>query len=451
VAFRLVRFLILIALGVCLAHADDDDTRTNVYVKTKRQSLTARSLPHVIDLAEQHSPVIQTAKGTLEGFHLAYEIAARRWLPSLDLTSGVGAQGQQPHDSTITTPWLSNTDLVLSETFYDNGVSLTNYEIARTRFDRARIEFEIARDQQLLNAANAYYDWSAALQQREIVEINREMLKRHHDALDIAVRRGTKTRKDVLRIEQEMKRIELNVLDSDNLVDLSFQKLAAVIGMSREELTEEDLEREEAKPFLHYEADLPDLKPKDHRQAKIYDLQGKEAALNTRLTQRTDWPQLQLSGAAGYHNGTYIDNPGGIDLNRLYTWNTMVTLTYNLWDWGIRDRQLQQARITESNTNKTNEQAMFDLGTTLRDLGNQLRSLRANVKLTRELMAGEQQSYSILEADYRDGKSSYLDLITNLNSLIDARSKFIASYFGFRKEQALYSFHKGDLYTSLRE
>jgi outer membrane protein len=234
---------------------------------------------------------------------------------------------------------------------------------------------------------------------------------------------------------------------------LSFQKLAAVIGMSREQLTEEDLESETAKPFLRYEPDLPDIKPQNHRQAKIYDLQGREAALSTRLVQRNDWPQLQLSGAAGYHNNDYIDNPAstGIDMNRLYNWNAMVTLSYNLWDWGIRDRELQQARISESNTNRTNAQAMFDLGTTLRDLGNQLRSLRANVKLTRELMAGEQQSYSILETEYRDGKSSYLDLITNLNSLIDSRSKYIVSYFGFRKAQALYSFHKGDLYKTLRE
>jgi outer membrane protein TolC len=80
-----------------------------------------------------------------------------------------------------------------------------------------------------------------------------------------------------------------------------------------------------------------------------------------------------------------------------------------------------------------------------------LRQFRETVKTTRELLVLEQQSYSILEAEYRNGRAAYLDLITNLNSLIDARSKFMTSYFGFKKQQMLYAFHKGDLYAELKQ
>ena len=70
--------------------------------------------------------------------------------------------------------------------------------------------------------------------------------------------------------------------------------------------------------------------------------------------------------------------------------------------------------------------------------------------MTRELLVMEQQSYAILEADYRNGRAQYLDVILNLNSWIDARSKFNASYYGLKKQQLLYSFHQGDLYEYLK-
>jgi outer membrane protein TolC len=451
-----VRILLLVAVLVGLAvHAEEDsDSRTPIEVKTKRTSISARKLPHVIELTEIHSPNIEKAKGILEIARLNYEVAGRQWYPSLDFTSTAGLLGNNPVNTSLPpTPWSSSMDLKLTETFYDNGVSITNYELNKDRFERAKIEFEVARDTQLLAAANAFYDWSAALQQREILELNRQMLQREREALDIQFQRGTKTKRDVLRLESELRRNELDIIGGDNDIDLGAQKLAAAIGITREDFDREDIEGDVAKTFRHSEDDHTEIKARDHRQAKIFAYLEQEAKLATRLAQRTNWPQLTLNGGAGYHNQDYLYNSAspGWNAAQVYSWNAMVTLTYNIWDWGIRDRQVQIARIGEENTSRQDQQALFDLGNDLRNLTLQLRSLKETVKATWELLAVEQRAYNILESEYRNGHSTYLDMITNLKSLIDARTRFNASYFGYRKEQVLYSFHKGDLYQHLHQ
>lgn len=452
--FLLLALSMTLATGLAARADEDSDSRTPVVVKTKRSSIIPRSLPRLTELAEQNSPAIKAAKADLDTAKLNYEISARQWYPTLDLKTDVGLRGSNPTDPAWPqTPWQSNFDLTANETLYDNGTALTKWEIARNAYDRALVEYELARDQQLLKVANAWYDWSAALENREILENNRDMLRRQHNVLEVQYKQGIKTKRDVLRIETEMRRLELDVLNSDNDIDLDFQKMSAFVGVSREELQKEDIEGDEAKPFMKMDDRMDDLKPEDHRKARIFKFLEKESSLATRMVERNYWPQVSVTGTAGYHNQDYIYNSAstGWDMNRKPFWSGIVTLTYNLWDWGVRSRQLEVARVAESKVISTDKQALLDLSSDLRNVMLQLHSFRENVKMTRELLVLEQQSYAILEAEYRNGRAQYLDLITNLKSFIDARSKFIASYYGLKKQQILYYFHQGVLYENLRK
>lgn len=446
--------LVLIALLLASLAArgeDDSDSRQPVVVKPKHDSIIARSLPHLIELAEEHSPNIQKAKGTFMIASLEYQNSRKAWLPSLDFQTTHGLEGTDPNSRT--TPWASGLDLVLSESFYDNGASLTQYEKAKHKLERGKIEFEIARDAQLRDMVNAYYDWSASLEQREILENKRDLLRRQHGVLESQYKQGMKTKRDVLRIETEVRRLELAVIDSDNEVSLGFQKLASMVGLSREDLEKESIEGEVAKPYLKAEERNDELKAQSNRQAKVFQFKEKESALDTELVRRDYWPQLLLTGDVGYHNQDYLANSAATtwDANHSWDWSALVTLKYNLWDFGVRDRKVEIARINERLTVDQNQQALLDLGNELRAVTLQLRSFRENVKMTRELLVLEQQSYALQETEYRNGRATYLDLILNLNSLIDARSKFISSYFGLKKQQILYSFYHGDIYENIKQ
>jgi outer membrane protein TolC len=72
-------------------------------------------------------------------------------------------------------------------------------------------------------------------------------------------------------------------------------------------------------------------------------------------------------------------------------------------------------------------------------------------KLNRELLGLEETSYKYVEADYRDGKIAYLDLVTSLNDLLDARIRSCSSIYSLAQDLAQYRYYEGNLYDTLAE
>lgn len=434
------------------AHAQDEsDGRANVSVRTKRPSIGARSLPRLAELTIERSPVIQKAQNALDVAKLEVANARTTFLPSLDVraTHGLADASPTQKDASLRSPFKSELDLRLTENLYDNGANFTKLRIAEAKFDRAKLDYEYQRDLQLSAMAQAYYDWSAIVRQREIDENNLDLLRRQYKVLEAQYKQGLKTKRDVLRIETEMRRVDMDVVHRDNDVDQAFQKLASATGLGREDLEKEDIEREEPRPFGVREVSAPQLKPADHRRARILDFDHRVSDLNTRLAELEYRPRVELTGDLGWGATDYWGTGQSIDKRDILDWSALVTVKYNLFDFGTRRRNVELAKVKSRSVADDNRQILLDLSNDLRDIWNRLREGQENMRMSRELLTIEQQSYSILEAEYRNGRASYLDLITNLRSLIDARSRFATSYFNLRKQQTLYSFHKGDLRDAL--
>lgn len=413
----------------------------------------SKHLPVLVDLAEKNSPVIQKAKNNLEIAEMELKNVKYAMFPQLNLESKTGLINNSPYDRG--TPWASELSLTLRQVFWDddNNSNYTRYKKKWNEWSRVKLESEYQRDEQLLKVVNAYFDWSSSLELREIDENKRDLLRRQFNVLEAQYKQGLKTKRDVLRIETEIKRLEIDILRRDNEVDLNFQKLASLIGISKKDLDAQDIEGEEAKPFGILKGDATEIPISEHRQARIFKLREEEARYETQLWERKFWPRLSLENELKYLSKDFIDNGTNSNIwdNDSLTLQSMLVLRWAVWDFGTKKREWEIARVRERIVRNEDEQNLLDLSVVLRDVFLKLRENRENVRTTRELLVLEQQAYSILEAEYRNGRAAYLDLITNLNSLIDARSKFMTSYFGFKKQQMLYSFHKGELYGDLRQ
>lgn len=451
--FRIVTALLIFSfLGPApkAVSAEEEDSPRPVEVTPKRPSIHSRSLPRLIDLAEENSPNIKKLRNQLELAEKEKDNAFWRFFPTLDVLGKHGLLNGEP--STRSRSDYSEMSLIFKEHIYDpdNNATLPRYRLNKAKYERALLEYQYLRDEQLLRVAQAYLDWSASVQQREIDENKRDLLRRQYNVLESQYKQGLKTKRDVLRIETEIKRLEMDIIRRDNEVDLNFQKLSSHVGLSQKDLESYKIEGEEAKPYGMVGGDPEELKPASHMRARIFDRREEEMAQEANMVKLNYWPRLSLEGEVKYFNQDFMHPEVAWEQNEAWTWSAFLVLRYNLWDFGIRRRDVQIAEIKARTVGDENRQSLLDLATELREVFLRLREFREIVKTTRELLVLEQQSYSILEAEYRNGRASYLDLITNLNSLIDARSKFMSSYFGLKKQQVLYAFHKGDLYHDLK-
>lgn len=437
----------VLSLSIAVHAADDkDDEPVAVSKKTLKSGFTP-TLPRLLELAEEHSPQILSAKKDLEIAELNLKSSRAAFLPTLDFTSHHGLLRNDPLSTK--NPWNSDLNLQLNENFYDNGVALNNYDLNQKTVKRLRLQYELTRDQQLSGVAQAFFDWSNSTDQREIDENKKDLLDRQYNLLEIQYRQGIKSRRDVLRIETEVTKQKIAILSRDNEVALNLQKLATQVGVTVEDFDDESLTAEEAKP-LALNKQFKALRFEEHKQAKVYALLSEEKRINARLVERNYWPQLSLVGNGTYDNPQYVNSGRDFDDTRSLTWSVLLQVNYNLWDWGTRRREMQVARIQVTQVEDGNRARLLSLGDQLKDVNLKLVEYRENFKSSRELLTLEQQAYNILEEEYRNGRTSYLDLITGLGSLIDARSRYILTYFNLRKEQALYAFHSGEFYEKFR-
>src|SRR5262249_2313371 len=64
---------------------------------------------------------------------------------------------------------------------------------------------------------------------------------------------------------------------------------------------------------------------------------------NVSLAKRKYYPQVSLNSGASYINQNYLNSNTVFSAGHQLSWNTLLTVQYNLWDWGSRKRDVEIA------------------------------------------------------------------------------------------------------------
>ncbi len=80
-----------------------------------------------------------------------------------------------------------------------------------------------------------------------------------------------------------------------------------------------------------------------------------------------------------------------------------------------------------------------------------LARIRKNYRTTEKLLGLEEESNRLVETQYREGKVTYLDLITSLNNLLSAKVQFYTAYFETMQNLTKHRYYEGSIYESLVE
>ena len=126
-----------------------------------------------------------------------------------------------------------------------------------------------------------------------------------------------------------------------------------------------------------------------------------------------------------------------------------MTVQYNFWDWGTRSRSVQVSEYNRDIQQNGLHQGLLDIGAQITNLMVDLSRIKRNYKLSRELLDLEQESNHNVESQYREGKVTYLDLITSLNSLLDAKVQYYTAHFDALQGIAKHQYFEGKIYEAL--
>ena len=398
-----------------------------------------------VTYAIEHSHSFDTIKRQLSVSEFEKKLAKSKLFPSLDFTATHGIQDSSPRS---TGPWGSELTLGLTETLYNNGQYQTNYQIAILNLRQSEYKFNELENKVCLDISLQYLVYSLNVKLQEIQEGQYKLVSKQFDLISKAYYQGINTQNDYLRIKAQIRRSEIDLLNSKNTVIKSKQELERLIGI---DLKSEEIINFIPLPIESIKTEITEstIRIEDHLQYKEVQLQKEINQLNSDLIARKNLPEIYVSTGLSYGNSNYLGSDKSFSDNSQVSWNALLTIKYNLFDWGARGSEkgiAEQKNIIQRNDL---ESGLLELKSSLSQLDINVKQVQANYHLSKELLSLEKTNLNYIDRQYRNGNIQYLDLINGLNNLSDAQTKFYSATYDLQSSRYNLLYHRGKLYEEL--
>lgn len=431
------------------------------------------TLKEALKYALTHSPTIDTNERQMHISELELKSSKSAFLPNLDFSATHGLQdsylpaGKIDHSmNSSSIPWTSKISLELTETFYDNGASITKYSISNLNRQKSEIQYKKARDSLALELSSEFYNYSRLYRTLQIQTEQYELIKKQYELVKKSYEEGLKIQKDYIRFKTELSRAELDLVAARNNLNKSRVELLRIMSVPSVDSDKIDLEIDPG-PVANISASLskstmknmlsqiPGIPPaiESHYDYKLASIQNQIGMLEVDLVKRNYWPELSITSGSSYQSSDYLGKTAGFNRsfnnNQRLDWNVLFTVKYNIWDWGKRKRDVQIAEERRITQNNDQDKGLQSIRADINKLMLDLKQMKENYVLSEELLKLEESNTNSIKFDYQNGKVLYLDLITAMKSLADAKNKRIGAYFDLKSSVASYRYHQGTLYDSI--
>lgn len=399
------------------------------------------------------APEISIARLQRDNADDGVSIAVGRLLPSLDIAGSVGVEDRRTANATA--PFTSGLSLSLTEKLYDNGTSLIGWRQSQVSRELTDVVLRRVRDTLCLSVASAYYRYGLAV---TLAGVRRDQLKlteKQFATVNQLYKQGLRARRDFLRFDAEVQRTRINLQQAEIAVQSAQADLLATIGRGSGEAP---VEFAVVEPPLAMKDDEPVVPTTPAAVDATYAvreavLQARLAPFPAALARRRYWPTIDLVLGASYGSSGFL-NAGAplvdaFSANRDSRIGALLTMTFNIWDWGIRRRDVaiadRNVLIADNGLQRARLDATADTKKNVLDL----EQLRMTYGMTRTLVASQQEIFGFLERDYREGKVTPVDLIQNFRDLLDARVSVLQARTNLAIGMLRYHFLAADLATFL--
>lgn len=408
-------------------------------------------LRSTIQYAVEHSPSLEVLRRDLSISEMQKSNAFSQFLPQLDLSSNYSMSDRNPQLTTPAQRYGSDFGLYLTENIYDNGISLLNYGSAKINRQIAELNYEKERDKLVLDVASQFLDYSLAVRLHEVQKTQFEIIQKQFNSIAALYQQGIKTRRDYLRFKSELRRSEIQLQNTKTRVETTQADLIKLL-LPTEELLKTTFEFTAEPVQTDLAETVPTEKPnvENHWIFRMAKMRSGVFENDVSIARRSYYPQFFLSAGASYGSQQYWKTGSTWNDNDFTSWNALLKVNFNLWDWGLRrrnvtiaqDRKIQKEKSLEMEMNEfiaNNEKLMLSI------------SLSHNNFLTaKELLSIETDAYAFLQGEYRNGRVSYLDLILGLRDLLNAKNQLFNSFFDLRTQLLQYKYHQGKLYENFK-
>jgi outer membrane protein TolC len=333
--------------------------------------------------------------------------------------------------------WGSSGALVLRQNLYDGGQSWSNFWRSRIVRERAELLERGALETMSLEVLKAWVNCSRLERNRASTRRKLELLEVQVDSARRQYRQGRKTQRDYQLLVAELERSRLRVASLEDATFQAYRDLEKAVGSSQISFDAKSIELltvDRVLALKNWAASergfSPDQESLELRALKL-GVEDTELALSQ--TRRSYWPVLSANASASYGSSSFV-GPGATPWseNDGTQLGVGLQLSWTLWDFGGTPARVAQARVARSLAEKRYAQKKLDLENDHKVLARGLERQAKALDLQKKIRDLERASFADIERSYREGLSTYLELITALDRDVAAEQGFedeVFSYF----------------------
>ena len=313
----------------------------------------------------------------------------------------------------------------VGHTLYAGGARRWSHRGARESLTASELGLRSGRAGVVFQVKQRYY---ALLKAQELVEVQGEALelslKRQEEA-EIRLEVGAGTRVDVLRLQVAADNARADLINAEQQVQLARASLNHVLGRGLgAPLETVALAGESALPPETAEpAAMGELEARARKSNPgIEQVRRTRSAAEMNLKARRAAWHPRLSGNLSYsRNNEILERVYG-DLDQNYRLNGSLSLTYQLFDGGLRSADVDRARSSLESARLSLEQQERDLALSVETTYLELVRLGRILRIARRTTELATEDLRLAEERYRVGKGRLLEVLDAQVGLTSARN-----------------------------
>ena len=322
----------------------------------------------------------------------------------------------------VTTPF-SPTPIIISEQVFDNyslklslqqplftGFKLlSSKKVADYNYNATEHEYSKEKNEAAFNIHSAFWNYYKAKQLKELLVKSLIQIKNHLNDTKNFLENGLVTKNDYLKLQVQYSNTKLLLIEAENNLDVTRAVFNKSLGLPLESFTEISAEKIKAKLFTKNIDEL--LSEAKSNRNELKSLAYKFQAANENISvAKSDWyPSVYLTGNYYYSNPNLRFQPLAPEWNN--TWDVGVTLSWDIWNWGLTSSKTTQAEELALQT-KTTLEKTTDL-IEVEVYQNYLSVIKSIEKVEVSKLSFEQatENYRITSEKYKEQLATSTDLI----------------------------------------
>lgn len=405
------------------------------------------SIQQCVEIALKNSPEIAIVKGEVRKSALDVGDAKAGFLPEINLSGGYYL-----NETYNSMKWNDDHyDLSFSASVepFSGGRNYLYVKKSNANLASAREGYRLTKQDLVMKVIEKYYN---LLKTSKILELRETILQQKQNQLDVSKAQfelGMVPRADTLKARATLESARVNLHETRGELQIARAELNEVMGLDLDfPLDIEDVKLEDRSIpdfdsilFMAYE-NRPDLKKqKFSMTADKYNLTG---AWIDRM------PVLSLIGDYNVYTEEFAFE--GLPVNEANweensDWSVGLTLSFPIFDGGVKSRAITRANIDLNNTRLRYENLKRQAKLEVKSAHINLENASKKIELTERQVVSAEESYEVAQGRYKNGLAPITEVIDAEVALTEGQINFISSKYDFLEAEALLEKAIGILYS----